>query len=96
MIAIFKKIASTDTISNYNEILNIISNTYETYISKEIITKNIKDIINNGNKWTIETQSVDGTDGHDKVHLNTVSDWVMYPNMDTVITAKEKINETMK
>ena len=45
MIAIFKKIASTDTISNYNEILNVISNTYETNIPKEIITKNIKDII---------------------------------------------------
>ena len=96
MIAIFKKIASTDTISNYNEILNAISNTYETNIPKEIITKNIKDIINNGNKWTIETQSVDGEDGHDRVHLNTGIDWVMYPNMDTVNTAKENINKTMK
>lgn len=96
MIAIFKKIASTDTISNYNEILNAISNTYETNIPKEIITKNIKDVINNGNKWTIETQSVDGTDGKDRVHLNTCTDWVMYPNMDTVNTAKENINKTMK
>ena len=28
------------------------------------------DIINNGNKWTIEAQSVDDEDGHDRVHLN--------------------------
>ena len=41
-------------------------------------------------------QSVDGEDGHDRVHLNTGIDWVMYPNIDTVNTAKEKINETMK
>ena len=95
LIAILKKIGTTETIGRYNEILNAVSNTYETNIPKEIITNNIKDVINNGNKWTIETQSVDGTDGHDRVHLNTCTDWVMYPNMDTVNTAKENINKIM-
>ena len=75
MIAIFKQLASIDTISRYNEVLNVVSSTYETNISKDIITYNIKDVINNGNKWTIETQSVDGSDGHDRVHLNTGYDY---------------------
>lgn len=96
MIAIFKKIATIDTIGRYNDVLNAVSNSYETNISRDIITSNIKDVLNNGNKWTIETQSVDGSDGHDRVHLNTAVDWVMYPNMDTVNTAKEKINNIMK
>ncbi|MDO4996987.1 MAG: LCP family protein, partial [Bacilli bacterium] len=96
MIAIFKKIATIDTIGRYNDVLNAVSNSYDTNISRDIITSNIKDVLNNGNKWTIETQSVDGSDGHDRVHLNTAVDWVMYPNMDTVNTAKEKINNIMK
>ena len=96
MIAIFKKIATIDTIGRYNDVLNAVSNSYETNISRDIITSNIKDVLNNGNKWTIETQSVDGSDGQDRVHLNTGYDWVMYPNMDTVNTAKEKINNIMK
>lgn len=96
MISIFKQLASINTISRYNEILDILSTSYETNISKDVITYNIKDLINNGNKWSIDTQSVDGSDGHDKVHLNTVVDWVMYPNMDTVNVAKENINKLMK
>lgn len=96
MIAIFKKIATIDTIGRYNDVLNAVSNSYETNISRDIITSNIKDVLNNGNKWTIETQSVDGSDGHDRVHLNTAVDWVMYPNMDTVNTAKDNINKIMK
>ena len=96
MIAIFKQLASIDTLGRYNQILDVVSDSYETNISKDIITYNIKDVLNNGNKWTIETQSVDGSDGHDRVHLNTGYDWVMYPNMDTVNIAKENINKIMK
>ena len=96
LIAILKKLASTDTILNYNETLNTLNSVYETDIPKKIISNFSKDILNNGNKWEIETQSVDGDDTHDKVHLSDLIDWVMYPRMDTVDAAKEKINNVLK
>ena len=73
------------------------SNSYETDIPKKIMTSSVKDIINNGNRWTIEVQSVDGDDGHDTVHrFGNLTDWVMYPNMDTVHSATEKINRNLE
>lgn len=96
IIAIFKKLVSTDTMLHYNETLNTLSSLYETDLSKDIISNISKDILNNGNKWTIDTQSVDGNDGHDKVHLSNMIDWVMYPDQKTVDSAKNKIEETLK
>lgn len=94
IIDIFDKLKSVNTITNYNEILNSLSNLYETTISREIIENIMKDVIN-GENYTIETQSVDGNDSMDLVHLNSMKGWVMYPNEDTVKTAKTKINEVL-
>ena len=65
MIAILQKLSSTENIKNYEVILGDLSDSYDTNIPKKIVTKNVKDMLNNGNKWTIETQSVDGEDGQD-------------------------------
>ena len=94
MIAIFKKLISTDTILHYNETLNTLDSLYETDVPKEIITSTIKDILNNGNNWNIQTQSVNGVDTFEKVHLSNLTDWVMIPD-DTVIQAKEEIKKTL-
>ncbi len=96
LIAIIKKLISTDTMLHYNETLNTLSTLYDTDISKDVISNLSKDIVNNGNKWKFETQSVDGTDGHDKVHSSSMIDWVMYPDQKTIDTAKNKIKETLK
>ena len=96
IIAIFKKLVSTDTMLHYNETLNTLGSLYETDIPKEVISNLSKDTLNNGNQWKFETQSVDGTDGHDKVHLSNMIDWVMYPDTKTVEKAKNKIKETLK
>ena len=52
-----------------------------------------KEIITSGNTWKIETQSVDGTGGIDKVHLTNYKSDVMYPDMVSVNVAKNKIKE---
>ncbi len=97
IVAILKKLATKETLANYEEILNALSNSYETDIPKKIITNSVKDIMNNGNRWTIEIQSVDGEDGHDTVHrFGSLTDWVMYPNEDTVHAATEKINRNLE
>ena len=49
-----KKIVTIDNLKNYEGILDSLSDSYETDIPKNLITRSIKDIINNGNRWTIE------------------------------------------
>ena len=96
IIAIFKKMVSTNTILHYNETLNNLSSAYETDIPRDVVSDFVKDILNNGNNWKIEVQAVDGVDDHDKVHLSNMIDWVMYPMYDTVDRAKIKIKETLE
>ena len=96
LIAILKKLMSTDTMLHYNETLNTLGTLYDTDISKNVISNVSKDVVNNGNKWKFETQSVDGTDKKDRVHSSGMIDWVMYPSQKTVDAAKNKINETLK
>lgn len=95
MLAIFKKLIGTDTILHYNETLNTLGTLYETDMPKEIITDIIKEILNKGNIWQIETQSIDGTDTHNRVHLSNMIDWVMTPDPITVENAKTKLKEIM-
>lgn len=95
IVDIFEKLISVNTITNYNNILNSLSNLYETTLPREIIEKIMKDTIN-GAEWKFENQSVDGSDTQDYIHLNSMKGWVMYPMEETVKSAKEKINEIMK
>ncbi len=93
MMAIFDKLKSVNTLSNYNQILSSISSLYQTTVPKEVITDILKDIINNGANFTITSQAVDGTDTKDYVHLTNLKDWVMIPNMDTVNNATTNIKK---
>ncbi len=95
IVDIFDKLKSINTITNYNNILNSLSDLYETTLSREIIENIMKDTIN-GAEWKFENQSVDGTDGQDLIHLNSMKGWVMYPAEDTITNAKVKIEEIMQ
>ncbi len=96
IIAIFEKLKNINTLTNYKEISEKISNFYKTTIPRKIINNGIKEILINGNSWKIELQSVDGTDSRNKVHLTTYEDYVMEPDLTTVNIAKEKIKKVMK
>lgn len=95
MIAILNKLKSTNTITNYNQILNSLNDLYQTTIPRDVISQVAKDTIN-GAKWKISEQSVDGVDGIDYVHLTNLKDWVMYPNEDSVNSAKNKMKSILK
>ena len=97
MLAIFKKLASSKTLVNYNETLNELSDLYETNISRSIVSSLISNYIDNPKDWTINYQIVDGTAGNDLVHSSsTLKDYVTYPNYDMVNEAKLKIKEVLK
>lgn len=95
MLAIFDRFKSTNTITNYNNILTSLSNLYETTIPKSIITDFVKDIIN-GNDYSITSQSVNGTSSYDFVYLTTLKSYVMEPDMNTVKLAQEKIKNLQR
>jgi len=95
IIDIFEQLISTNTLTNYNNILDSVSDLYETTIPKKVITNIVKDTVDNGNNWKFEMQSVNGEDTHDYVHMIDLIDWVTYPDMSTVYNATLKINEVL-
>lgn len=93
--AIFKQLLSTNTITNYNNILNSLNDLYQTNIPREVITDLIKETIDGAN-WEFKEQSVNGSDGENFVHLTNLRSYVMNPNMDTVNEAIAEIRATLE
>lgn len=91
IINIFKKMASTNTLSNYNSILDAVADLYTTNIPKEVVQGIIKQTVD-GAKWEFLQQSLEGTGADGFVHLGTVKDYIMQPNTMSVNNAKAKIN----
>ncbi len=92
MINIFNKMLNFDTVFNYVNILDKLSNLYTTNIPDKLITGIIKDIID-GNKYTIDTQSVDGYANGGYIHAGSIYGYVMTPYEDSVKDAILKIKE---
>lgn len=95
IISIFDRLKSTNSIVNYNEILNSLSDLYITNIPREIITNMAKDTIDGAN-WNFISQSVDGQDGTFFITIINEMGYGMEPNYNDVENAKNKINELLK
>lgn len=95
LLAILKKLMSTDTLIRYHDTLKTLGSLYQTDLPVEFINQTAKDILNNGNQWKIETQMVEGNDTKGRVYLSNLIDWVMVPKEETVVAAKERINQTL-
>lgn len=95
IIAIFDKLKSTNSITNYNKILEALGDSYSTNIPKELITNIAKDTID-GAEWKVMTQSVDGSDKWDAdIAILNDKGYAMIPNTQDVINATNKINEVL-
>lgn len=92
IMAIFDKMKNVDSVINYSQLLQSVSDLYETTIPREIIEKIGKDTLKANSKWTVLEQSVNGEDVIGYVHLNTVRDYTMVPNMSSVESAIQNIN----
>lgn len=95
IIAIFNKLNNVNTIKNYASILESFEGLYETNIPKKVISNVAKTTLDNNGNWKITEQEVNGSDAKDYVHLTNYKDWVMYPDMNTVNNATNKINEIL-
>ncbi len=94
MISLFKKMASLNSLTNFSNVLNKVSELYSTNIPQDLVTEIAKSAID-GNNWTFDQQSVTGGDSSDYVHLGTVKDYVMRPNQDSVSNASAKMKSVM-
>jgi LCP family protein required for cell wall assembly len=94
MISLFKKMASLNSLTNFSNVLNKVSELYSTNIPQNLVTEIAKSAID-GNTWTFDQQSVTGSDSSDFVHLGTVKDYVMRPNQDSVSNASAKMKSVM-
>ena len=95
LISIAKKIASTSSLKNYDEILKSFDGLYTTDMNDKVVKNLIKKVLEDPNFEIIE-QSVDGTDSIGVGHLGTQEAWIMTPSMDTVNEASNKINKLLK
>lgn len=92
LINIFNKLLTFNSINNYNEILDSLSDLYTTNIPQKYITSLMNDVIS-GNKYEILTQSADGKSGAGYVHVGTYYGPVMIPNNDSVLEVTNKLKE---
>lgn len=92
IINIFKKMATTNTLTNYSDVLDAVSDLYITNIPKETIQNIIKDTVDNSN-WEFVQQTLIGDSADGLVHLGTVKDYIMKPNSLSVNNAKAEINK---
>ena len=95
--AVLKKVLSNKTILlKYDELLASLGNLYRTDIPKEVITEFVKDQLNNMDKWTFETQWVDGKGASLPTYTAPqYKRYVMIPYEEDVEEASNKIKEVL-
>lgn len=96
--AIINKVTSTKTlISNYEEILNTLSNSFETDLSNNSIKKLAKMQLDKNIDWSIESISVDGVGASNYTYSMGTKQllYVMVPDQNTLNIAKEKMNQVL-
>ena len=92
--SLFKKMASLNSLTNFSNVLDKVSELYSTNIPQTLVTEIAKSAID-GSNWTFDQQSVTGADSSDFVHVGTVKDYVMRPNKESVDAASAKIKGVM-
>ena len=94
---IFDKVSSSNTlVSKYSDILNALAGSFETTLTTNDITSFANMQLDNMSPWTITTYNLDGTTGSALTHSYPYQYLsVMYPDLTTVETAKNKIQEIL-
>ncbi len=95
IVAMLDRLKDPNVIMNYANILDSLTGLYETTMPRELISKLAKQTIDNGGNWKIIEQSVTGEDKQDYVHLTSLIDYVMEPDMNSVESAKKQIKQIL-
>ena len=91
--AMIKKMATSDMLKNYTEVLDAISGSMITSMSYDEISNLVKFQLNNMQSWEVLKYSVNGTDSFNTCYSVGGSVYVMEPDYATVEQAKEYIDQ---
>ena len=90
--AIIKKICSPTIITNYNSILDSLSETFTTNMGQDKITDLIKFQLSENKNWNINSTSLNGTDAYEYTYsYKNQKLYVMVPIQKSIDNAKELI-----
>ena len=94
---IFNKISSSSTlIGRYSDILNSLNGSFDTNVTTSDITSLANMQLDDMAKWTINTYNLDGNSGPAYTYSYPSQQLsVMFPNLETVDTAKQKIHQVL-
>lgn len=96
LTAIFEKITKPEYLIGYPNILAAIENDLITTFTYDQITEFAKKQLDTLKKWNIESISVDGTGSMQPTYsMGDQLLYVMYPDENSIQTAKEKINAVL-
>lgn len=95
LIAMINKLTSSKTLlTKYTNILNTLSNSFETNMSSDRIYSLINMQLDSMPSWNIDTYSLDGFNSSNYTYSYSASKlYVMEPDINTVNTASAKIKE---
>lgn len=94
--AMIRKCTSSSIIYKYNSLLNSINGSFITNMNSKRITSLIKMQLSNMKGWNITSNNLTGSDGSEYTYsYSSQKLYVMIPDSDSILEAKELIKEVM-
>ncbi|MBO6165992.1 MAG: LCP family protein [Eubacterium sp.] len=93
--AVFEKLQSSEFLSNYASIMDSLSGTFQTDMSKEEVGELVQRQLSDMKGWNIYSYSVSGSDGTDICSSVGAEAYVMYPFEEDVEYAKQLITTVL-
>lgn len=94
--AMINKMTSTEMLTNYSDVLNEVSDCFQTDMPLEIIYDLVRYQLTNNVSWNIEGYSVTGTGSSETTYsMPATTCYVMIPNDSDVEEAKQLIENTL-
>ncbi len=93
---VIKKAMSPALLKNYSQTMETLAGSFETNVPYDVIAGLVRQQLNNGGQWTVESYSVDGSGSTEVPYSMNTTAYVMIPDMNTVNTAIEKMNQIKK
>lgn len=89
--AVFHKAMSPSILTQYLSILNSVQGCVDTNIPYEVLSALVRQQLETGDAWTIESFSVNGTDDYAATYSMNQSVYVMIPDENTITEARDKL-----
>ena len=93
--AVIDKVLSTDTLLHFDDFVKSIEGNFETSIPYDLIRELVKDQIETAPEWNIVSYNVTGTGASASVYSLDIDVFVFLPDLRTVETAKELIQQVL-